>query len=91
MRDAFHTSHFRIPSLPLNFHTTILQSAAKEIDKLKKLETTGSATTGRGRGCGRGRRAISSPTGLQPILGRGLVQRGRGQREVLDIHMSTFA
>ena len=87
MRDAFHTSHFRIPSLPLNFDTTILQSAAKEIDKLKKLETTGSATTGRGRG----RRAISSPTGLQPILGRGLVQRGRGQREVLDIHMSTFA
>ena len=91
MRDASHISHFRIPSLPLDFDTTILQSAAKEINKQKNLEITGSATTGRGRGRGRGRRAVSLPSGVQPILGRRLVQRGRGQREISDIHMSTIA
>lgn len=91
MRDAHHISHFRIPSQPLDFETTVLQSAAKEIDKHKNLEKTeGSATTGKGRG--RGRRPISSASGGQQNLGRGLGQgRGRGQGEDFVIHMSTFS
>ncbi|KAF8803001.1 hypothetical protein BYT27DRAFT_7110917 [Phlegmacium glaucopus] len=88
MRDARHISHFRIPSQPLNFETTVLQSAAKEIDKHKKLENTaGSArSTGRGRGRGRGH-------GQQTVghsLGRGQ-GRGRGHGENFEIHMSTFS
>lgn len=83
MRDARHTSHFRIPSQPLDFETTVLQSAAKEIDKHKRLENTAMA----GRGRGRGRRPVSSASG-----GRG---RGRGQEQErgqnLEIHMSTFS
>ena len=77
MRDAGHISHFRIPSQPLDFETTVLQSAAKEIDKYKNLENTGSATTGRGRGRGRRPQAVSSG---QQTIGRSLGQgQGRGQ------------
>ena len=76
MCDARHTSHFRIPSQPLNFETTVLRSAAKEIDKQKNLaSSTGSLTTGRARG--RGRRAVSSASGSYQSIGHGL-GRGRG-------------
>jgi len=92
MRDACHTSHFRIPSQPLDFETTVLRSAAKEIDKHKSLAAGSTTTTGRGRGRGRGHR--SSASGGQQTLGRGLGRGqgwGRGQGENFEIHMSTFS
>ena len=89
MRDALHTSRFRIPSHPLNFETTVLKSAAKEIDKQKNLESsTGRITTGRGRG--RGRRGVSSTSGSQQSMGLGQ-GRGRGLGENFEIRMSTFS
>jgi hypothetical protein len=89
MRDTRHTSYFRIPSQPLDFETTILQSAAKEIDKHKKLENT-ATTAGRGRGRGRGRLPLVS--GGQQALAHGRGRgRGRGQGESFEIHMTTFS
>jgi len=76
-KEAIHTpplidSHSKRVSLASS--KSVLQRAAKEIDKHKNLENTaGSATTGRGRG--KGRRPVSSASGGQQTLGCGL---GRG-------------
>ena len=60
MRDAKHLQKHRIPSQPLNFETTILESAAKAVDVRKAANALGSsskkkatpATRARGRGRG---------------------------------------